>query len=96
MRLGATHGATREDLVTTPEPKVIRLRGLLYVAAAAPIGAADGRQFVAEHARLRDRRPDLWAAYEAWRALHTPLSDDDVTALADPERSVDPGGAVDW
>lgn len=51
---------------------------------------------IAEHSRLRGRRPDLWAAYQAWRAGGSALSDEDVEALADETRGSATSAQIDW
>ena len=49
-----------------------------------------------EYRRLRGVRPDLWAAYTAWRARGPDLTDEDVEALADATRALPPAARVDW
>lgn len=51
---------------------------------------------MAEYARLRGERPDLWAAYQAWRAEGPVLSDADIDALADESRGAEPADRIDW
>ncbi len=51
---------------------------------------------LAAYHRLQGARPDLWAAYEAWRARSRELTDADVDGLTDPTRDAAPTGGIDW
>jgi prevent-host-death family protein len=51
---------------------------------------------VGEYRRLHNGKPDLWEAYQAWRARSGGLDDSDVEAWLSGTRDASPGGAVEW
>lgn len=49
----------------------------------------------ADYARLRSPKPDLWEAYQRWRAESEGiLTDEDVDMLADPSRNQEPSERI--